>query len=505
MDEIEDFFDKLFNTDNFPPRWHCGVWSDFHGWMYILSDVAIWAAYFTIPFLLIQFVIGKKDVPFPKIFWLFGAFILACGLTHLIDAFIFWFPIYRISALVRLVTAIISWVTIFALYKVLPIAFSLKTPLELERQVLERTEELHLSVLKTKFLADAMPQIVWTAQPDGTRDYFNQPALKYTGRDRADLLGWKWTEIIHPLDRQEYLQKWEHSLEHGVEFEIESRLMSADGTYYWHLSRALPQLDENKKVLLWVGTATEIEVQKQASEILERKVEERTQELMQSNADLEHFAAIASHDLQAPLRTINMYFDIISESETNVLDERSAKYLAKGMETAQRMRKLIENLLTYSQLNAVKLNLAPVDLNAVIGIVAANIEDLINSKNAKLVFDKLPTVVADEGQIVQLMQNLVSNGVNYNSSDSPQITVSFEEKAKEYVISVADNGLGIQRENLAKIFEHFTRLQSDKGGTGLGLSISKRIVEKHGGKIWAESEIGKGTIFNFTIPKLDID
>jgi hypothetical protein len=109
MNEFKEFIEKFFNTSSFTARWHCGKWSEFHGWLYILSDVAIWAAYFTIPIILIRFIRRKKNLPFRRIFWLFGAFILACGATHLIDAIIFWFPIYRISAFVRLLTALISW------------------------------------------------------------------------------------------------------------------------------------------------------------------------------------------------------------------------------------------------------------------------------------------------------------------------------------------------------------------------------------------------------------
>jgi light-regulated signal transduction histidine kinase (bacteriophytochrome) len=224
-------------------------------------------------------------------------------------------------------------------------------------------------------------------------------------------------------------------------------------------------------------------------------------ELVKSNANLERFAAIASHDLQAPLRTMSMYFDSILENENNVLDERSKKHLAKGIDAAKRMRRLIENLLTYSQLNAIQLHLIPIDLNGIIGIVNANIEVLISSKNAKVVCDALPIVIADEVQIIQVLQNLISNGVNYNNSHHPLITISHQENETEFILMVNDNGTGIEKENLSKIFEHFTRLQSDKGGTGLGLSISKRIVEKMGGEIWAESEQGKGTTFYFTIPK----
>jgi chemotaxis family two-component system sensor kinase Cph1 len=140
MGQIVEFFEKLFLTDSWPPRWYCGEWTSFHGWLYICSDLAIWLAYFAIPVFLIKFVTQKRDVPLPSVFWLFGAFILLCGLTHLIDASMFWWPAYRLNALIRFITASVSWLTVFALIKILPQAFTLKTTKELEVEILARKE-----------------------------------------------------------------------------------------------------------------------------------------------------------------------------------------------------------------------------------------------------------------------------------------------------------------------------------------------------------------------------
>jgi len=138
MDEIVVFFRKLADTSDWPPRWHCGNWSDFHGWLYIISDLLIWSAYFAIPFIILKFIFRKKDSGFTRLYFLFASFILACGTTHLIDAVIFWIPIYRISALVRLFTGVISWATVFSLIKILPRAFALKSPQSLEEEITMR-------------------------------------------------------------------------------------------------------------------------------------------------------------------------------------------------------------------------------------------------------------------------------------------------------------------------------------------------------------------------------
>jgi signal transduction histidine kinase len=136
--QLKDFFSRLLSTADWPPRWHCGNWTDFHGWLYIFSDLAIWAAYFAIPLLLFRIINKRKDIPFPKIIWLFIAFILLCGTTHLIDAIIFWWPAYRLSALVRFATAVISIFTVYALFKILPMVYNLRTASQLEAEIEER-------------------------------------------------------------------------------------------------------------------------------------------------------------------------------------------------------------------------------------------------------------------------------------------------------------------------------------------------------------------------------
>lgn len=136
--QVQSFFSNLFNTNDWPARWHCGTWSEFHGWLYIVSDLIIWASYFTIPLLLLVIIKKRKDIPFLNIFWLFIAFILFCGLTHFIDAVIFWWPAYRLSALLRFFTALVSVITVLSLYKLLPVIFKLRTQEELEFEIEER-------------------------------------------------------------------------------------------------------------------------------------------------------------------------------------------------------------------------------------------------------------------------------------------------------------------------------------------------------------------------------
>jgi hypothetical protein len=140
MDQVSEFFANLFSTSGFPPRWYCGRWTEFHGWLYIISDVTIWLAYFIIPTILILFIQKRRDFPFPPVFWLFGAFIVLCGTTHIVDSIMFWAPAYRLNALVRVATALVSMATVFHLIKILPQALSLKGPQAFDREKARRIE-----------------------------------------------------------------------------------------------------------------------------------------------------------------------------------------------------------------------------------------------------------------------------------------------------------------------------------------------------------------------------
>jgi chemotaxis family two-component system sensor kinase Cph1 len=167
MEQILDFITNLLGTESWPARWFCGKWTDFHGWLYIISSLLIWAAYFAIPLSLIYLIKKRKDVlPFQRIFWLFIIFILSCGLTHLVDAAIFWYPVYRLSAFVLFITAIFSWITVVAIFKVAPAALTLKSPQQLEKIVVERTQQLETSNNNLVRLNKDLDNFIYSASHD---------------------------------------------------------------------------------------------------------------------------------------------------------------------------------------------------------------------------------------------------------------------------------------------------------------------------------------------------
>lgn len=224
-------------------------------------------------------------------------------------------------------------------------------------------------------------------------------------------------------------------------------------------------------------------------------------ELKTSNGELERFAYVASHDLQEPLRMVTAYSQLLAKRYAHQLDATAGEYIACAVEGAKRMQALINDLLTFSRLNADQMPLAPVDCEAVLADVTQDMRVAIDESGVQVSCDRLPRVMADRGQLAQLFLNLISNGIKYRSPDRPKIHVSCLRQGARWLFSVADNGIGIEPEYAEKIFVIFQRLHTwdQYQGTGIGLAICKKIAERHGGKIWVESQPGKGSRFFFTL------
>jgi PAS domain S-box-containing protein len=235
----------------------------------------------------------------------------------------------------------------------------------------------------------------------------------------------------------------------------------------------------------------------------EKQRSEMLAALERSNKELEQFAYIASHDLQEPLRMISSYTQLLSRRYKGRLDSDADDFIEYATGGAERMQKLINDLLEYSRLNTRKSPMALVNCHQVLGYVRSNLSIMLEDEHAVLTCDELPVVVGDETQLVQLFQNLISNAVKYHREIPPHVHVSAKELENEWVFSVRDNGIGIQSEFFERIFGIFQRLHSryEYSGTGIGLAICKKIVERHGGTIWLESVPGEGSTFYFSLSK----
>jgi signal transduction histidine kinase len=240
------------------------------------------------------------------------------------------------------------------------------------------------------------------------------------------------------------------------------------------------------------------------SEIRERKRAE--EELIRSNEDLQQFAYVASHDLQEPLRNVASCLQLLEKKYKNNLDAKADQYIHYAVESSVRMKTLILDLLTYSRIGTKGKPPQRLDCELILDQTVKNLRSAISETGAVITHDPLPAVLADDAQLSQVFQNLIGNGIKFRREEQPHIHVSAVKNKTEWIFSVKDNGIGIESRHLDRIFVIFQRLhkRSQYGGTGIGLAIVKKVVERHNGRVWVESEFGSGTTFYFTLPEKGI-
>jgi PAS domain S-box-containing protein len=363
----------------------------------------------------------------------------------------------------------------------------------LRKALLDREEALREAENareRLRFMAESMPQKIFTATPEGEIDYFNRQWMEFTGLKAGELANWR--EYVHPDDVEENIQLWRQSLETGEPFRIEHRFRRLDGVYRWHLSRAQAMRDSTGTIQMWIGSTTEIHEQK-----------EREEELRRANYDLQQFAFSASHDLQEPIRNVAIYSEIIGNQYSDRLDDEGRQFLGFLTEGGRRLATLISDLLAYTRAGVVEGDPTTIDSAAVLKRSLSSLAEAIRENQATVSFDPLPEVVMAEVHLQQIFQNLISNALKYRTESPPQIHVSAVNQGGAWCFSVHDNGIGIHPQYKEKIFGVFKRLHRDQKypGTGIGLAICQRVVERYGGRIWVESEPGRGSTFYFTVPQ----
>jgi PAS domain S-box-containing protein len=353
---------------------------------------------------------------------------------------------------------------------------------------------LRESEARFRILADTMPQLAWSTLPNGFHDYFNRQWYLYTGVKPGETDGEGWSHVLHPDDRERTAQVWQESLQTGKNYEIEYRFRRHDGEYRWFLARAQPIRNENGSIVRWFGTCTDIHDQRAANDAL-----------LRSNEDLQQFAYVASHDLQEPLRTIAGYTQLLARRYKDKLDDDANEYITYITEGTSRMRALIEGLLDFSRMeNLEALPLKTIDSQEVLEKTLITLEAIVQESGATVEHGTLPKVLSDPGQLSQIFQNLISNAIKYRGQEAPRIEIKARREDRFWEFSVKDNGQGFDPIYAEQIFQVFQRLHGrEVPGTGIGLALCRRIIERHGGRIWAESEEGKGSTFYFTVPAAD--
>jgi PAS domain S-box-containing protein len=368
--------------------------------------------------------------------------------------------------------------------------------------VRKNTEKV-LAQMESRYrdLLEAAPDAMVVVNQAGEIVLLNLQAEKQFGYRRDELLGQKVTNII-PIGFAERLiadalRSSEDALAQQIGSGIELNALRKDGSEFPIEIMLSPSASGGE--ILVTAAIRNISVRKAAEAHLLSKVEE----LKRSNLELGQFAYIASHDLQEPLRMVASYTQLLSRRYKGRLDSDADEFIAFAVDGASRMQRLIQDLLAYSRIGTKGKELRKTSSATAIENALANLRGAIEESGAIVTHDTLPHVMADEMQLVQVFQNLIGNAIKYQNSGTPRIHVGVQNDATKVVFSVRDNGLGIDRQYFERIFGMFQRLhkREEFAGTGIGLAICKKIVERHGGQISVESELGKGSCFSFALTR----
>jgi PAS domain S-box-containing protein len=377
-----------------------------------------------------------------------------------------------------------------------------------ERQKIERA--LQESENRFRLIADTMPSLVWTAEPNGKVDYVNRQYEDFTGNRAYSGDGW-YGVPIHPDDRKTTMEKWRDALRTGQPFEIEHRIKRQDGAYRWFLTRGVP-VWKGDWITKWYGSATDIHEVKQYQEGLKQNnqvLRRLSEELKRSNQALTDFASIASHDLQEPLRKILAFGDRLSDTYSAQLGEHGQDYVNRMLAAAQRMQKMIQGLLDYSRVTTKARPFELVDLNQTAAEVLSDLEVLVTQKNGRVEIGELPELFGDPVQLRQLLQNLIGNALKYHRPGIPPVIKLTAEQPPELCRSdcsirliIEDNGIGFDERHIDRIFQPMQRLHTHNQyeGTGIGLAVCAKIVDRHGGRITARSNPNQGSLFVIDLP-----
>ncbi len=393
--------------------------------------------------------------------------------------------------------------------------------------------ELRASEARFHTLTEISPVGIFMTDRQRNQLYLNRRGAEILGMPSGQVTDSHWLQAIYEEDMARLAVEWQQAIESGTTLETEFRLRRPDGSTGWVQAIIAPYQPEEGETV-YIGVLNDITERKRVEAQLKRTVAE----LERSNADLQQFAYVASHDLQEPLRMVASYVQLLAMRYQGQLDADADEFIGYAVEGAKRMQQLILDLLEYSRVDTRGQPLRPIPMEQVIRIVLENLQLAIAEADAQVTWDPLPVVLGDPTQLGMVLQNLIGNALKFRSAEPPRIHISAElrsaasapqddeagartggpprppafapapaapagaHSASEWVFSVRDNGIGIDPQYFDRIFVIFQRLHTRREypGTGIGLAICKKIVERHGGRIWVESAPGQGATFYFTLP-----
>jgi PAS domain S-box-containing protein len=362
--------------------------------------------------------------------------------------------------------------------------------------------ELRESEARFRSLTGLSSDWYWEQDEEFRLTFMSGRFVERTGIDPAPYIGRRRWDQPAPNVSEAAWERHRAQLErHEPFFDFEMERHGPDGNSVWLSVSGQPVFDEERRFRGYRGVGTDITERKRAQGILRAAYDE----LARSNAELQQFAYVASHDLQEPLRMIGSYTQLLERRYGDKLDSDAREFMDFIVEGATRMKQLIEDLLAYSRVGTRGKELRPVQARDALDRALANLRATIEASGAEVTHDALPEVSADDTQLTQLLQNLVGNAIKFRKKDEPaRIHVGVESLHDEWRFTVSDNGIGIEPQYFERIFMVFQRLHTrdEYPGTGIGLAICKKVVDRHGGRIWVESAQGKGSRFIFTLPKI---
>lgn len=375
-------------------------------------------------------------------------------------------------------------------------------------------EALKVSEQRLRFMAESMPQKIFTATPTGAIDYFNPQWLEFTGLSFEKIRDWGWTQLIHPDDLNETVRLWKQAMKTGKPFEMEHRFRRTDGQYLWHISRARALCNTDGNISLWIASNTDIDDLKRSKkrtielEQVTTKLKHQRNQLVTLSKSKDEFINLAAHQLRTPATGVKQYVGMLLEGYVGEVTSQQREFLDQANESNERQLRIIDDLLKVAQvdsgqmlLGTMSVDLVPL-IKSVIEEQATQFSDLRQRVHFK---HKASTVIAlvDLDKIRMVFENLIDNASKYTHADK-QITITLTQSKKEVKIAIKDEGVGIEVKNIRQLFKKFSRIDNDMsvlvGGTGLGLYWSKKIVELHGGSISVTSVFGKGSTFTVIIP-----
>lgn len=562
-----DFLKALLGPANQLPHGFCLLWDTNLVWLHVVSDAVIMLAYYAIPFGLVYFVRKRQDLAFHWIFLLFGAFIFACGTTHLMNIWTLWQPLYVLEGGIKLLTAGASIATAIILVPLIPKALALPSPsqlaaanqtllqqirerehveallhqsnaeleqrvqerttdlanviatlqeeiaerlraedevhqlnAELEQRIIERTAQFQRSETLFRGLLESAPDAMVITSGDGRIVLVNRQIEEMFGYQRHELLD-------HPIEMLMPERFHDAHLQHRTHYaqDPQTRNMGGglelyglrkDGSEFSvEISLSPLVSDEGMLVSSAIRDVTE---RKQTEDALKRSAAD----LAHSNAELEQFAYVASHDLQEPLRAVSGCMQLLQQRYQGQLDARADELITHAVDGSSRMQTLIRDLLAYARVSTRGRDLEPIDSETILKEALSNLATVIQESGGVVTHGALPTVTADPTQLLQVFQNLIGNAIKYRGERPPEVHIDVEHRAGEWQFTMRDNGIGIDPQYFERIFGIFQRLHTRREypGTGIGLALCKKIIERHGGRVWVASKPEEGSTFCFTIP-----